>query len=112
MDKVQPKAYAQAQEEHVQTGAGPARTKGMHKHSTCAHRHRLSLKTNRLTDAQKGARYTNAGTKHEHTQGDMQCKHEGKGTGLIAGPCHGCGACARILSMAGLAWCINVSMRS
>jgi len=61
VDQMQNKAHAQGQGKHAQASAGHARTKGPHKHNTRARRHGLSAKTNRLTNAQRRARYTQAG---------------------------------------------------
>ena len=68
VDQVQDKAHAQAQERQAQVNAGHARTKGPRKHNARSRRHRLSAKTNRLTNAQTTVRYAQARAKHAHTK--------------------------------------------
>jgi len=69
VDQMKDRVHAQVQGEHVEAGAGLARTKGPRKHNTRARRHVLCSKTNRLTNAQTRARYAHPGAKHADTTG-------------------------------------------
>jgi hypothetical protein len=95
VDQRQDKAHMQTHGKHAQASAGHERTEGPRKHTTHNRRH----ETKRRTNAQTGATNAHIGAKHVHTKADMWCKHPGEGTGRVAGPCHDCCVCARILSM-------------
>jgi len=69
VDQMKDRVHAQVQGEHVEAGAGLARTKGPRKHNTRTRRHVLCSKTNRLTNAQTRARYAHPGAKHADTTG-------------------------------------------
>jgi len=87
---MQDKARAQAQGQHVQSGAAHTPTKGPRKHNTHTQR----------TNAQTGARYAHTvaarfAANLVHTKMDMRCKHPLNCTRLAAGPCF-CRCCCHV----------------